>query len=1289
MIICLYIGSQFYFYAVKENNIVIPIESQGQIEVSLNKKEVLVTGNRFIKNNQKIYSFYQPIQLEYMVYYCPFELFVFPYHKDFSHYSRYCANDCFLIGTQADCDIQIPGFFKEMRISVVHQNEAWHIQDELNSGYLTVDKERADAFTRYDAFCFEYFYLRFACFLDCIMINGNVSSNFKRYSDKKYGIVQAPFLFNEYPVYKIKKQIEPVTFKAEDWITIKQENGNFSFSSIIMALSTLSVAFISFYKGMENHQALIYQLSGLIFPSSMLLSTVLFPWLHVKKAKKKRKKLLKKRDLFLEKSLDELSNKVNLIKKETLRAQQERYPQNMDFSLLSKQSLLFSRALQQFDFLYLPIGKGQIQSDISIQLPKEKATEEEFFTYLEKCEQIKKQAAYINDAYIECDLKKVQLLSVLVHETVKKKAACEILSELVLLHHPNSLALAIYCADQSFPSKDFFSFPHFFSCSFEHRFIFHSTGDLLYLHPFIMESLEKKPFLFLFYDLKDLSLLHPDILKHKHFYAIQIVDRMEKIFFDTKMILDLRQRGDLYELKTQKHIYFSSFILTGNAYSALKQLSGKITFHHKVKASFGLVHCFQMDIFQKGWIKKAWKEEKHHSLKAVLGKDSEGNIIELDLHETKDGPHGLIAGATGSGKTDLILTLMLSLALSYSFNDLQFVVLDYKGGNGILPLCQKGKRLPHLGAFISNLSNYEIERSLFLLKDECRQRQQLFVRKSEELQVTISDMDSYRAMKRKYNLPDLPSLVVIVDEFAELKKEMPNYLQELISMARVGRSLGIHLILATQKPSGIIDEQILSNIHFRLCLKVQSKQESQDMIKSNSAFYFTGPGQFVLITPRQNKIGKAAWVNRVKDASDRFEILDDTHRIMKKIEEKSSDEKEIDVLLALIQKTSKDYQNRYKLWNDYPEKKEISAWYQGLHKRIFGLIDDIENRKVIPLEFNQEKTENGFIYGQEINQVQDLMMTFLKNRLFIEKQCVVVALVKNNQSYQEMEKWLSLKILLEEENKIKKLVHRIEATEQKVVLLIEDFLYFQSFLEHRVILKLLSHDKIICFASCFSLNGLRGSYLEAFDFVIALDELTKNEQYLLFSQSYSYGIAPSLIKTKGLYSFVPALFDMQEEPSCLVLPLINPNTKKFNMKPYGCGGLFIGIDEEENGVELSHHKAVLITGLYEESLLIFQKHLEKNKHTFAVITEESEEFNNIRMMDKKEEWIRKNKPIFFISYSKWKQSGIRYDFEEIVWLGNGFSFQSLIYSSAEFYSLKDNEGVYSYNGRAKKIRLFD
>lgn len=221
-------------------------------------------------------------------------------------------------------------------------------------------------------------------------------------------------------------------------------------------------------------------------------------------------------------------------------------------------------------------------------------------------------------------------------------------------------------------------------------------------------------------------------------------------------------------------------------------------------------------------------------LKAPVGCRAGGNLVSLDVHEKFHGPHGLVAGTTGSGKSELLQTYLLSMAISYSPEDINFFMIDYKGGGTGNSL----KELPHCAGVISNLSGKQIRRAMSAISSENKRRQKLL----GEFQV--NHIDAYCRLYRegKADRP-MPHLILVVDEFAELKKEEPEFMQEIISLAQVGRSLGVHLILATQKPAGTVDDKIWSNARFRLCLKVQDKQDSMDMLKNGDAAALTIPGQ--------------------------------------------------------------------------------------------------------------------------------------------------------------------------------------------------------------------------------------------------------------------------------------------------------------------------------------------------------------------------------------------------------------------------------------------------------------
>ncbi len=224
------------------------------------------------------------------------------------------------------------------------------------------------------------------------------------------------------------------------------------------------------------------------------------------------------------------------------------------------------------------------------------------------------------------------------------------------------------------------------------------------------------------------------------------------------------------------------------------------------------------------------------SMAAPIGVTKTG-IISLDLHDKAHGPHGLVAGTTGSGKSEVLQTYILSIATIFHPYEVSFVIIDFKGGG----MVNQFKNLPHLLGAITNIDGKEIDRSLKSIKAELQKRQRLFA----EAEVNHIDKYIQKYKEGKVTTP-IPHLILIVDEFAELKAEQPEFMKELISAARIGRSLGVHLILATQKPSGQVDDQIWSNSRFKLCLKVQSQEDSNEVLKSPLAAEIKEPGRAYL-----------------------------------------------------------------------------------------------------------------------------------------------------------------------------------------------------------------------------------------------------------------------------------------------------------------------------------------------------------------------------------------------------------------------------------------------------------
>lgn len=266
-----------------------------------------------------------------------------------------------------------------------------------------------------------------------------------------------------------------------------------------------------------------------------------------------------------------------------------------------------------------------------------------------------------------------------------------------------------------------------------------------------------------------------------------------------------------------------------------------------------------------------WKESNPvHTLEAQVGVDAAGNPSTLDLHEGRHGPHGLIAGMTGSGKSEFIMTYILSLALNYHPNEVAFVLIDYKGGG----MSDAFEDLPHTVGTITNLDGASIARSLASIESELKRRQAVFSEAAQRTQVSNIDIYKYQSLFREGQVDEpLPHLFIISDEFAELKTQEPEFMEQLVSAARIGRSLGVHLILATQKPSGVVDDQIWANSRFKVCLKVQDKADSMEMIKRADAAELTVAGRYYLQVGYNElfEMGQSAWAGASYFPSDRVE----------------------------------------------------------------------------------------------------------------------------------------------------------------------------------------------------------------------------------------------------------------------------------------------------------------------------------------------------------------------------------------------------------------------------------
>ena len=212
--------------------------------------------------------------------------------------------------------------------------------------------------------------------------------------------------------------------------------------------------------------------------------------------------------------------------------------------------------------------------------------------------------------------------------------------------------------------------------------------------------------------------------------------------------------------------------------------------------------------------------------------------------------------------------------MNYSYEDVNFALIDFKGGGTSNALKSLG---PHICGTLSNLDTKHMERALVSFFRMNMVERQKNIQIMNEKKYT-ANYRYYIVSKASFQLKDMPKmadLVIIVDEFAEVKRLQPDFLRDLVSIARIGRSLGIHLILCTQKPAGIINEEIWANCSFQIVLKVSRNQDAHEVIHEPFEMDCKKPGDFILYSTYQGLIhGRSAYASsKTKHANNRVDIL--------------------------------------------------------------------------------------------------------------------------------------------------------------------------------------------------------------------------------------------------------------------------------------------------------------------------------------------------------------------------------------------------------------------------------
>ena len=861
--------------------------------------------------------------------------------------------------------------------------------------------------------------------------------NIKNVEDDEIEIYSNNDYFFRVP--RIKNVIEKKTLKI-DLPPQKQENQQMPlFLTLGSTLSMSMVTIVSLIMTIQNRANGTATKQNTIVAAitcfAMLIGMLLFPVLISKYEKKQKKKREEKRQKkygeYINSKIKFIDEEINLQRK-ILFENNPSVEECMDI-IVNRKPELWERKIKDEDFLNTRLGIGNVPLDIDIQLPEEQFRMDED-NLIDILSAVRKKSKIIEKAPIIFSLVQSNISAIISNNSENlNRYVQNLIIQFVTFHSYEDLKIVCLLKKENDPKREYLKLcPHLWSNDKKIRFYATEYSEMEEISKYLEEEFKyrerneeedytsyKPYYLIITDDYKKIEGLNiiKKILESQINYGFSLLcltDNLLMLPNECKTFIEVAgNKGIIFEneLAEETQVEFeidnSLVIFYERLVRKLANIPIKYSSNSGINAlpeNYSFLEMYDVGRIDQLNVLERWnRNDSTMSLKAPIGIDSSGRIIDLDIHERFHGPHGLIAGSTGSGKSELIITYILSLAVNYHPDDVSFILIDYKGGGLTGAFEKRNIKLPHLVGTITNIDTVGLQRALTSIQSELRRRQRIFYDARTLTNEGTIDIYKYQRLYHQGIVTKpVPHLLIICDEFAELKQQQEEFLDELISVARIGRSLGVHLILATQKPAGIVNDQIRSNSKFGICLKVQEREDSIDVIKRPDAAEIKKVGQFYLQVGNNEYfvLGQCAWSGAPyyptsklkKKISNSIEFVSDIGAVIKEVDngsvaiQNSQGEELTNVVEYLYKLAESEQIKTEQLWlNSIPEiiyidniknKYKYKQKAEGIEIAI-GEFDDPYNQRQGILTLDLMNQGNILVYGNAESGKENLLSTII------------------------------------------------------------------------------------------------------------------------------------------------------------------------------------------------------------------------------------------------------------------------------------------------------------------------